>query len=323
MTRSIPNLLRRTISIAGAVLALAFAGTAPAAQIVLSGQSQLGSCTFSGQLTVNPDGSLTVTCSGGSTSGAVFALLAPAQLNINTAGNTQTTVSRSGGTGLGTLSVNYSVSGTGCANTAGSLSFAEGDSTPKSISLSTAGVPGACVVAITPPSGSIASPSSASISVVDPNAGGGGGTCATSDPNALAVNVRFNNWLGQTQLSGLIGYTTVPVPLQTSKASVMYDQSIGTTTASAMRTEISVSKCPGVIDNSVPQCYLSSDNTLDNRLTIYTRPVFSWNSQAALGSRGCWAPASEGPWYLNYRWTYSGCAYGSCGFVMQWFNGPY
>jgi hypothetical protein len=321
MTRSIPNLLRRTISIAGAVLALAFAGTAPAAQIVLSGQSQLGTCSFSGQLTVNPDGSLTVTCSGGTT-GAVFTLLAPAQLNINTTGNTQTTVSRSGGSGA--LSVNYNITGAGCTNTGGTLQFPDAASPPQPISITTAGAPGACVVAITPSSG-IATPSSASINVVDPNAGSGGGVqgCPTSDPNALAVNVRFNNWLGQTQLSGLIGYTTVPVPLQTSKASVMYDQSIGTTTASAMRTEISVSKCPGVIDSSVPQCYLSSDNTLDNRLTIYTKPVFNWNSQAALGSRGCWAPASEGPWYLNYRWTYSGCAYGSCGFVMQWFNGPY
>jgi hypothetical protein len=128
----------------------------------------------------------------------------------------------------------------------------------------------------------------------------------------------------------VIGYAPVASP-SAGKSSVYFEQSIGTSTANAMHTEISVSHCPGAIltPSTSPavasQCYVSTDYTVDNRLYIYTKPVFSWTSQAALGNRGCWAgdAATTGPYYVNYRWTYGGCAFGSCGFVLQWFTGPY
>lgn len=324
MNRSILNLLRRTIAIAGAVAGLALSNSSLAQQTVTLVGASSNTCSFSGALTVAPNGALSIQCSGVVTppTGALFSLSAPAQLNINTPGNSQTTVTRSGGAGLGTLSVNYSVTGAGCVGASGALSFPEGVSTPQPISITTAGAAGTCVVAITPPAGSTASPSTATISIVDPGVGQIPG-CPVPDPNAIVATVTMATWLGQTQPSGVIGYTTVPAPTLAGRASVRYEQTIGTTTASAMRTEISVSRCPGVIDSSVPQCYINTDYTIDNRLDVYTKPVFSWNSQATLGNRGCWAPASAGTWYVNYRWTYSGCQYGSCGFVLQWFNGPY
>lgn len=329
MNSSLQNLLRRTMAIAGAVLAFAFAGSATAQQTVTLVGASGNTCSFSGGLSVSPAGALTITCSGATgSSTATFTLLAPSSININTT-DTRTTVSRSGGTGLGTLAVSYSVSGNGCATSSGSLSFAEGSTTPQAISITT-GATGAtsCVVTISPPTGQVASPSSASITVVDPNGGGGGGVagCPTQDPNALAVNISYNA-LPQTQATGVIGFAPVAAP-QGTKSSVYFEQSIGTTTANAMHTEISVSPCPGVILTPTTQpavasqCYVSTDYTVDNRLYIYTKPVYTWTSQAALGNRGCWAGDGKA-YYVNYRWTYGGCAYGTCGFVLQWFTGPY
>jgi len=319
------------MAIAGAFLALGFASAASAQQTVTLVGATGNTCSFSGGLTVSPAGALTISCSGvvPPTSGATFTLLAPALIDINTTGNVQTTVTRSGGAGLGTLSITYSVSGNGCTASSGALSFAEGDATPQTISITTGATGGTtCQVALTPPTGSVASPSSASISIVDPNPQPQNG-CPTPDPNALAVNVNFATAIPVTEASGVIGYVAVPSPTIATRSSVRYIQSIGTTTANLMHTEFSVSPCKGAIltpSNSTmiaPQCYVSSDNTNAVQLDIYTKPIFSWTSQATLGSRGCWIGSGGGPYYLNFRWTYSGCAYGTCGFVMQWANGPY
>jgi hypothetical protein len=156
--------------------------------------------------------------------------------------------------------------------------------------------------------------------------GPGDGTlgCPAADPGNV-VDVGFDTVTRQTQQSGVVRY--LPIPASTmGRASVIYEQSIGTSTAAAMHTDMWVSQCPGVdLINVAPQCRISSDDTTDNRLTIYSKPVNGWTDQATLSNHGCWAPASSGPWYLNYRWTYdqSTCASGACGFVMQWFNGPY
>jgi len=221
-------------------------------------------------------------------------------------------------------SLGYSVAGPGCASgTSGTLNF-DTTTTAQVISVALGAAAGTCTVSlINPPSGSSNVWPINVVSGIPPPPTNG---CPTPDPNSLAVNISTNA-LPQTQATGVIGYAPVASP-STGKASVYFEQSIGTTTANAMHTEISVSPCPGVIltPSTQPavatQCYVSTDYTVDNRLYIYTKPVFSWTSQAALGNRGCWAGDGK-TYFVNYRWTYGGCAYGTCGFVLQWFTGPY
>lgn len=122
------------------------------------------------------------------------------------------------------------------------------------------------------------------------------------------------------------GVAAFLVPPAQAKASIRLTQGQMAISPGNTRTEFSISKCPGVIDTSNLSCYKNSEaSNFAISHDIYTRAVYGWDSQAKLGSRGCWAPASEGPWYVNVRWTYpGGCPYASgCGFSMQWFPGSY
>jgi hypothetical protein len=83
-------------------------------------------------------------------------------------------------------------------------------------------------------------------------------------------------------------------------------------------TELTISRCPGVIEpNLHPQCKLSSNSPLFNKITAVDRPLSDNQDTAA----GCLAPSSEQYW-LNVRWTFPSCEYGegNCGFSGQWSN---
>jgi hypothetical protein len=125
--------------------------------------------------------------------------------------------------------------------------------------------------------------------------------------------------------SGVIAAFPLQSP-QGTKASIAFTQGQQAATPAGPITEFSISKCPGVIDTTVPQCYYRNTTININQITVYTKPVYTWASQATLGNRGCWAPASEGPWYVNVRWTYATCPASytrGCGFSVQWTPGPY
>ena len=114
MKFSMPDLLRRTIFAAGAIAAFALAAAPSQAQqtVNLVEQSTLGTCVFSGALTVLPNGALQVTCTAGTSD-----RLGLRRARARDAGRHQRTslpalVTRSGGTG--TATVNYSVTGVGC-----------------------------------------------------------------------------------------------------------------------------------------------------------------------------------------------------------------
>lgn len=125
--------------------------------------------------------------------------------------------------------------------------------------------------------------------------------------------------------SGTIASFPIPAP-NTSKVSVKMTQGQQQMSPGDGISEMSISKCPGVIDTTNPNCYSVTSN--GNNFTVskdaYTRAVYSFNSQAALAGRGCWAPASEGQWYVNVRWTYANSCFGqACGYSMQWRTGAY
>lgn len=125
--------------------------------------------------------------------------------------------------------------------------------------------------------------------------------------------------------SGAVAALRIPAP-NGAKASVRLSQGQVAVSPGGY-TEFTVSRCPGVIDPSAGSCYRKVDSgNWALAPDAYTRAVGSLNSQAALDSRNsCWAPAGEGPWYVNVRWTYPAgtpCPYG-CGYSMQWFPGSY
>jgi hypothetical protein len=107
---------------------------------------------------------------------------------------------------------------------------------------------------------------------------------------------------------------------------------IGETSATPQGSyiEVSVSKCRGVIDTSVPRgCYFGSYTQNWNEVSWFfqTGPY----TAAAFTARGfCSAlkvDATGAPqtWYVNVRWTYPGVPYwGNFGrYMFQWGNGSY
>ena len=128
-------------------------------------------------------------------------------------------------------------------------------------------------------------------------------------------------------VSGQIASFPVLAPQDSSVVSNVINQGQQPATSGGAITEISVSKCPGVIDTSVPQCYLRGTDRNNNQLPIYTAARRSpGRSQATLGGRGCWAGDPGVQYYVNIRWTYGTCPFtssGGCGFSEQWTNGPW
>lgn len=130
----------------------------------------------------------------------------------------------------------------------------------------------------------------------------------------------------QRAQSGQVMAFQVPAPLESFRSAVAITQGQQPAVPSGkVITEFQVSKCPGVIDPTPGRCSFRNDSGFvnNNGFEIYTKPLpqFGWIDQNTIP--GCFAPASQGPWYLNVRWTYEFCAWGACGFSLQWSAGSW
>lgn len=90
--------------------------------------------------------------------------------------------------------------------------------------------------------------------------------------------------------------------------------------------EISISKCPGIIDtNPANACNTSFRDVgyVSRYWFVRTTPRFT-TPQAINAAGACFAPESE-QWYLNVRWTYQACGFGAavCGFKFYWSPGSH
>jgi hypothetical protein len=318
MNPSIQTFLRRT---SGVCILLASFGFAPgaAAQTVTLSNGQ--SCTYT-SMTVQPSGNVAVTCQTQGGSGAAVFSVFPAAASITVGSAGGATVSRSGG--QGTLNVNYTVTGSGCNNSAGGLTFPE-NGAAQSISV-TGTAAGSCVVTIAAPAGHSANPDTATISVTSAGGGGGGGGgvpgCPAPASNTLTQVIPFGIPTVIRQQSTVVG--AYPIPALASASGIFTQGGMAGSPGRGTLTEFSISKCPGVIDSSVPQCYWSSGQTSYNEIGFIQRPTGGINSQAAAGFSACWAPESEGQWYVNVRWTYALCGNSQgCIFSMAFGTGPY
>jgi hypothetical protein len=139
--------------------------------------------------------------------------------------------------------------------------------------------------------------------------------------------------LGNPLLSMAKSGQVVSIPLPNTQAGLSTGQITfgesagGAYTPQPVTLSISINKCPGLIDtDTTNRCNLVSTNGNYNSITWFSQPYSIITGAAQANLRGyCWAPASEGQWYVNAKWTYSQCAFGAqtCGFAIQQNSGPY
>ena len=337
------SLLRRTaVAFAAAAAILLAASPASALTVTLTGATG-SSCTYTG-MTVQPDGNVNVACDTGTvTPGApgTISVSAPAALDLSTP--TSATVIRSGGN-TGDAIVSYSVSGACSTTGGGSLTFANGSTTSsQAIPVTTAATAGTCTITLTSVTGATPGTTVANITVSAPttqptiNAACPAGF--TQPANMLQANFQgLGQWWAQKNKSGQI--VSIPLPsVATYSKQAAFGENIGAAyTPQPVTLEITISQCPGYIDvdttnpsNTHPNnnyCNLKSPNGTYNQITWFGKSFSGLVGQAAYNKYGyCWAPEgdSNGPWYLNARWTFGSCPFGqlTCGFAIQQNLGPY
>ena len=255
-------------------------------------------------------------------SGMLFSF---AEANAIAAPNSEAQVSirRTGGAS-GAFDISYKFEGSGCARTGtgGPVPFADGEVGPKPVSVPM-GAKGQCLVWIFPPAApaGVGAPNGIAITVVPVVAG-----CPTPSNVTYAELGGIGNPLLQMQRSGQTVFMPLPAPADGSvSGQITFGESPSAATPQPVTLDISISRCPGVIETgSASFCNLRSNNGSYNAIVYFTQPYQTINASTA-GQRGyCWA-GDGGPYYVSARWTYESCPHGlsECGFAIQRNAGPY
>jgi len=151
--------------------------------------------------------------------------------------------------------------------------------------------------------------------------------------NAVPVQLNPFGTDRLTLSSGTIGYMTLPAnvssALGTGVKAAKLQFADTTNSPSAATREVWISHCPGVYDSSVlnppGRCYASdTDGGVVLALNWFESPGSDPASDDVLANTYgiCEAYATNGPWYVNVRWTYpdANCPWGAgaCGYTGQW-----
>lgn len=150
--------------------------------------------------------------------------------------------------------------------------------------------------------------------------------CPTPDVDAKMKDLLWGTTPIHRQRSGAV--TAIPIPQSpTGRASVSFTQGQGTSTPPNPTIELTVSRCPGVIEENLhPACRLKTTFPNFASITAFNRGLPSpFDTQEGLAGLGCLAPSATEPHYVNVRWTFPSCPYGeeNCGFSLQWGEGAY
>jgi len=339
MTPTNSRLLLRTAMAVAAAVGL-FASLATEAAVVTLTGANGSTCSYS-TMSITPDGNVTVQCSGTSapppsnTGDAGAFAIAVNQAGVNVGDQPTLTITRSVGSS-GVVNVPYSLTGAGCTNSNGNASFGDG------VGTYSFGVPmvapGTCTVALGTPTTSaavatgprISSPASVVISVNAPQPGPGTAGCAAPPADMLTASFKsIGAVLLQMQKSGQV--VSIPLPEVVSGfhsgQAVFSESAGGAFTPQPVTLNVSISKCPGIVDTDTSNsCNLTSTNGNYNAITWFAAPYsVIQDPDSANRYSFCWAPRSEGQWYVNARWSYSSCAFGAavCGFAIQQNYGSY
>lgn len=337
MLTSTYNLLRRTFVICSAVAAAAFS-TGALAQYT---------CSFPATA---PNGSFTISCTtsststggtggtgGTTTSGGNFALTGSTSITAGSSGNV--TVTRSGGT-TGAYNVSVSSSPSNVCSGAGTLAFADGASAATSGNVvSITGISaGTCTVTVSlsAPNGNIpttpATTSGSPLSITIAGASTAPPPPPPPSSGCPALPSNYTDVSGPTAYgvnstirlaSGTIGGFALPLTTANHNSATMQVGENVVSPNGGIVIELSINKCKGVIDPNSGSCYLRS--SIATALSIQWAGKNSANYPAAtLDAIGfCPAFESQGQWFMNVRYTYSACNYGTCGEVFAWYDSYY
>ena len=237
----------------------------------------------------------------------------------------QAFIQRTGGA-VGSFDVNYAYQGPGCEGDGNGVPvrFGDGDSVTKMVSVQMRSS-GECNIFLIPPAApaTLTAPFGVAVTVVPQVAG-----CAVPT-NVTANNLTgIGNPLFQRQASGRTLFMPLPAtsPGYVSGQVSFGESAGGAFTPQPVTLELSISKCPGIIDTNTTGnfCNLRSTNGSYNSITFLSQAYQGINAGNAAQSGYCWA-GDGGQYYINARWTYSSCAFGAqiCGFAIQNNSGGY
>lgn len=325
------SLLRRTFVVLATALALGAVSDAHAqGKVKLTGASGKDECSYS-SMSITPDGSVTVQCSGTPPPppppppSVETYVMSTGAMTASPHTVVEFAVVRSGpeGTTFGATTVNFSYSGAGCAITGTyPVAFAAAQMTsPIQAPISAGGTCAATLVA--PPSPAVlGNPSTTTITVVGgtpPPPPPPAGCPATPENMLTATFAGLGNPILQMQASGQV--VSIPVPADGRvSGQVTFGETVGGAyTPQPVVIEISINKCPGVIDtNYTSQCNLRNTNGFFNTMTWLNKPYSTINSTNANLYGFCWTGEPNTQYYINARWTYASCAFNHpvCGFSI-------
>jgi hypothetical protein len=151
--------------------------------------------------------------------------------------------------------------------------------------------------------------------------------CPATPTNMINASfVGKGNPLLQMQGAGQIVAIKMPDMAPRGSGQVTFGESAGGAyTPQPVTIEISINKCPGVIDTDYTSaCNLRNTNGHYNSITWLTKPYDILNETTANRYGLCWTPVGT-QYYVNARWSYTSCAFGAqvCGFAVQYNDGPY
>src|SRR5258708_16935423 len=302
-------------------------------------------------MTVTPAGDFTVTCTTTAPpapgNAGQFALSSGTlALQVSTSSSTLV-VTRSGGT-TDAISVPYSITSgaTPCCNTSsGALNFATASSTSQPIAVTATTTVGTCTVTITAPTTvgtatastapSLGSPASATVTVTAAPPPPPPGSCPTPPANMVThADSQATDFGPQgtrttlTMLHQQIGSFRLPdgTVLAGNSAKMKIGETTGTVLGSYL--ELTISKCPGVIDPSAPPaCYWATSCPNYNEL-LWFYQLGPYALTTLQSHNFCYAPrldATGAPqqWYLNAPWTYPHSAWGIGRYGFTWGSAGY
>lgn len=336
------SLLRRTFAALAAAAVLGTASDAHAqGKVKLTGASGKDECAYS-SMSITPDGSVTVQCSGTTTPpppppppATETYVMSTASINASPYTVVEFAVTRSGpqGTTFGAITVNFTYSGAGCAITGTYLvAFAAGQmSSPIQAPVSAGGTCAATLVAPASPA-ALGTPSTTTITVgtgTNPPPPPVSSNCptgfATPENMISASLLGLGNPLIAMQKSGQL--LSIPLPnMQGLKSGqITFGETSTAATPQPVTLEISINKCPGLIDTSPSSCNLRSTMSTYNSITWFAKPYSIITDAPSADRNGyCWGGDPD-KYYVNARWTYQYCPFSApvCGFAVQYNQGPY
>jgi len=344
MTRSTQNLLRRTFATCF-VLAVAFSTSAFA---------QSFNCSFP---SITPSGSFTINCTppasappSGQTAGGQFTLSGATSLTVGSASSYS--VTRSGSSLAGAYNASVTVSPANICSGGGSFSFGDGATAGSGSASVTPLAQGTCTITLnlSSPTGTApnvaattsGSPINATVSPVvvsgpPPSSGSGCPTGFVLPSNyadaAVTVYPSYTNDGSPNHLlrvaSGVVSGFPLPKVNPGHNSGSMWITENVVSPASAISIDVMISPCKGYIPSDAAgiatagACYLHSGNGSYNEIKWAGKDSAGYGA-AFLNSAGfCPALESSGTYYVNIRFGYSACNYGTCGEVLTFYDSYY